>query len=397
MNRQLISGTVAPGFEEVERQFRRNFAERGEIGAACAVYHRGEKVVDLWGGFRDHRSKAPWEEDTLVLVFSTTKGLAAMAMAVAHSRGLLDYNEQVAAYWPEFAAAGKGEVTVAQLLSHQAGLCVIDEPLTVDTLNDLNAVAELVGKQAPAWEPGSRHGYHGMSLGFYQGELIRRVDPEGRSLGKFFQDETAKPLGLEFYIGLPDDLPEERVATIKDWHPMQMVFHLKKLPWPFVKAFMKKGSVTERTFSNPATKRPADFAKREYLSVEIPSGNGVGLVSSIAKAYGVFATRGVELNLKEETLTALTTPMPTPTEGALDEVFRVDKSYSMGFSKPCSSFEFGCGDSSFGAPGAGGSFAFADPDKQIGFAYAMNRMGFYLWDDPREKALRGTLYRCLGE
>ncbi len=138
MNRQLISGTVAPGFEEVERQFRRNFAERGEIGAACAVYHRGEKVVDLWGGFRDHRSKAPWEEDTLVLVFSTTKGLAAMAMAVAHSRGLLDYNEQVAAYWPEFAAAGKGEVTVAQLLSHQAGLCVIDEPLSLESLSDLD-------------------------------------------------------------------------------------------------------------------------------------------------------------------------------------------------------------------------------------------------------------------
>jgi CubicO group peptidase (beta-lactamase class C family) len=190
----MLHGEVAPGFEDVETQFKKNFTERGELGAACAIYRRGKKVVDLWGGYRDEKTLAPWEEDTLALIFSMTKGMAAMAVAVAHSRGLLDYDEKVARYWPEFAQQGKESITVRQLLSHQAGLSAIDEPLDLETIADPDALAKILARQKPAWEPGTRHGYHCWNLGWYQSELIRRVDPQHRSLGQFFQDEIARPL-----------------------------------------------------------------------------------------------------------------------------------------------------------------------------------------------------------
>lgn len=190
----MIHGSVSSGFEEVEIEFRRNFAERDELGAACTIYYKGKKVVDLWGGYRDEATLAPWEEDTLVLVFSTTKGFSALAVAVAHSQGLLDYDEKVATYWPEFAQNGKADITVRQLLEHQAGLCAIDEPLDLAMLANLDVMAAALAKQKPAWEPGTRSGYHAWSLGWYQNELIRRVDPQHRSIGQFFQDEIARPL-----------------------------------------------------------------------------------------------------------------------------------------------------------------------------------------------------------
>ena len=210
-----VSGWVAEGFEAVRAAFEENFQYRNEIGAACAVYHKGQPVVDLWGGWRDPKARAPWVEDTLVLVFSTTKGMASLAVAVAHSRGLFDYDESVATYWPEFAQEGKGDVTVRQLLSHQAGLSAIDEPMDLDLLGNPDRVAAAIAKQAPAWEPGRRHGYHGISLGWYESELVRRVDPQHRTIGRFFADEVASPLGLEFYIGLPDDVPDERIAVMQ--------------------------------------------------------------------------------------------------------------------------------------------------------------------------------------
>ena len=159
-NSQLINGCVAPGFEEVKNEFKRNFSKRGELGAACTVYYRGEKVVDLWGGYRDEKTKVLWEENTLVPVFSTTKGLASMTVAHAHSNGLIDYDALVVDYWPEFGQNGKEKVTVRQLLSHQAGLCVIDEPLDLENMGDPEWMAEALAKQKPAWEPGAKHGYH---------------------------------------------------------------------------------------------------------------------------------------------------------------------------------------------------------------------------------------------
>jgi CubicO group peptidase (beta-lactamase class C family) len=391
-------GSVAPGFEEVRAVFERNFRERDELGAACAVYYEGEKVVDLWGGYRDLARRLPWQEDTLVMVYSTTKGLAGMTMAVAHSRGLLDYDERVASYWPEFAQGGKENITVRQMLSHQAGLSGLDRPLDLKTIADHDALAATIARQVPAWEPGTRHGYHGISLGWYEGELIRRVDPEHRTLGTFFQEEIAEPLGLEFYIGVPPCVDDSRVARIKAFRPAQMLLHMNTMPAGMVLALMNPRSLTSRSLNQIREKGvhgPADLNTPEIRALEMPALGGVGQVRSIAKAYGELATGGRELGLTDETLDSLTRPAAPPSRGIRDKVLHVDTSFSLGFLKPFPAFSFGTSEKAFGTPGFGISFGFADPDAKVGFAYAPNRMGFYNWDDPREKALRDALIRCL--
>ncbi len=395
---QQVHGYVASGFEEVQQEFERNFSERGEIGAACAVYHKGEKVVDLWGGIRDHKTNAPWEEETMVVVFSTTKGISSMAVALAHSRGLFDYDAPVADYWPEFAENGKEKITVRQLLSHQAGLCAIDEPLDLEKLADPNIVAAAIAKQKPAWEPGTKQGYHGISLGWYESELLRRVDPKKRTIGQYFQDEIATPLDLQFYIGLPNEIPRSRIATIKGWHQWQLIFNLDKMPWPFVKGFLNPRSITARTFSNPKVLGVINhYNDPKMQAIELPASNGIGDARSIAKAYSEFAMGGPNLNLSEETLVALHRPALPPADGLVDEVLGITTSYSLGYWKPFPNFSFGSSDNAFGTPGAGGSFGFADPDLQMGFAYIMNKSGYYLWDDPREVVIREATYRCLAK
>ncbi len=326
-----IHGTVEPGFEGVYEAFERNFRERDEWGAAVAVYHRGEKVVDLWGGIRDEASGAPWEEDTMVMVFSTSKGMSALAMAVAHSRGLFDYDEPVAEYWPEFAQNGKEAITIRQLLSHQAGLCVIDTPLTYDIMADTDQLMTILARQKPAWEPGTRHGYHAITVGWYESGLLRHTDPRGRTVGQYFADEIAKPLGLDFYIGLPDDVPSSRVAPTMDDFPIwQMILNMGKLPLPLVLTVMNPWSLTARTLSNPPR---LNANNPRTQRIEIPAFNGIGTARSIAKAYNEFITGGRTLGLRQETLDALSAPVVMPTQGALDQVVRVDTAYSLGFIK----------------------------------------------------------------
>ncbi len=396
----LIAGDVDEGYGAVADAFRRNFAERGEIGAACAVYRDGRKVVDLWGGYSDGIARRPWRSDTMVNVFSTTKGVASLALALAHSRGLLDYDEKVAAYWPQFAAAGKAEVTVRQLLSHQAGLCAIDRPLTVGDLADLDVVAEALAAQRPAWEPGKRHGYHAISLGWYEGELLRRVDPAGRSLGRFFAEEIAGPLRLDFHIGLPEDTDPQRLARIHGFKPVEMLWHLNAMPWRFVAGFLNPRSITARSFANPKVLAEADnYNLPQVRRLELPAANGTGEARAVAQLYGAVAGDGSKLGLMPSTLAALTQPASPPSGGLHDMVLGVDSVFSLGYIKPFPRFRFGASqDRAFGTPGAGGSFGFADPQTGVGFAYTMNRMGFHLWDDPRELALRDALYRkVLGE
>ena len=385
----FIHGYVAPGFEEVREKFIKNFTKRGELGAACAIYSKGEKVVDLWGGYRDTKSRAPWEENTLIMVFSATKGLAAMTVAVAHSKGLIDYDEKVAIYWPEFAQNSKENITVRQLLSHQAGLVVLDEPLTVEQVADLDVVAEILARQKPIWKPGTRYGYHASTLGLYMNELIRRVDPQHRSLGQFFQDEIVRPLDLEFYIGLPDEVPDSRIATIQMISPIKALF---KMPLRLTMRFLNPRSLFSRAMMAVKGSNPKE---RLYRSVEMPSGNGIGQVRSMAKAYSVFAAGEKELNLKKETIEELTAPAIPPEQGPHDEILGIDTYFSLGYAKPGPDISFGSSRKAFGTPGLGGSFAFADPDAQVGFAYAMTKMGYYIKDDPREKSLRDAMYRCI--
>ena len=391
----MIDGSVEPGFEEVREEFEANFARRGELGAACAAYHRGMKVVDLWGGRRSAHGPEPWQEDTLVLVYSTSKGLAAMAIALAHSRGWLDFDAPVAAYWPQFAQAGKENVTVRQLLTHQAGLCGIDEKLDVGKLADLDALADAIARQPPAWQPGTRHGYHAFSVGWYENELIRRVDPRGRSLGRFFAEEIAEPLGLEFYFGLPEEVPTDRIASIKGFSLASALLHLRASPPRMIMGFTRRRSLTYRSFGNPKLNGPADLDHPDYRAIEFTAATGIGQVRSIARAYSALAAGGGELGLEPDTLAELTGPPRLPTKSNHDLVLRVPTAYAAGFIKPAGRWPFGSSGRSFGHPGAGGSFGFADPDAEVGFAYAPNRLGHHLRDDPREKALRDALYRCL--
>jgi CubicO group peptidase (beta-lactamase class C family) len=392
--RIAIEGFASPGFEAVREAFLENFSRRNELGGACCVYLDGEKVVDLWGGTRDKATGEPWASDTMVLVFSATKGLAAMAMAVAHSRRWLDYEERVATYWPEFAQQGKERVTARQLLSHQAGLFAIDEPIDRSVIADLDRLAAILARQKAAWEPGSRQAYHAISLGFYESELLRRVDPQHRSLGQFFQDEIATPLGLDLYIRLPDSIPNSRLATLKKANGVAAIVNL---PFPLLWASLNRQSPIFRALLvNPGPWVPLDEERVYARNLEVPSGGGVGSAQAIARAYGVFATGGRELGLRPETLQALTAPATPSQHGFFDECLRGEVPFSLGFMKPNPAFPFGH-PTSFGAPGSGGSLGFADPHAGIGYGYVTNRMGVKLTGDPRDVALREALARSLAE
>ena len=389
-----IHGTVAPGFEPVRNAFRKNFEERDELGAACAAYHQDKQVVDLWGGYRDTDGTDSWTEDTLVLMFSATKGVASAAMAHARTHGLFAYDDPVAAHWPAFGANGKANVTVRELLAHQAGVAAIDGTLTPEWIANHGALMNLLAKKEPDWTPGTRHGYHAWSLGWYESELLRRTDPKERSLGTYFAEELAAPLDLEFYIGLPDDISDERVADIQGFHPIQMVTSLGQFPWKMVMALANPWSVSSCALSPFAMRTPAELNDPEYRALEIPGGNGVGRVRDVARLYGLLASAPSEVGLDEQTVAQLTAPPTPPRDGSYDVVLKTDTAYSLGYWKPFDGFAFGP-PQAFGAPGAGGAFAFADPARDLGFAYAPNRMGTALWSDPREAALRRAVLRCL--
>jgi CubicO group peptidase (beta-lactamase class C family) len=388
-DRVTVAGHVSPGFEAVREAFADNFARRGELGGACCAYHHGEKVVDVWGGIRNKQTGEPWEEDTMVIVYSASKGLAAMTLAIAHSRGWLDYEERVAHYWPEFAQHGKGTITVRQLLAHQAGLFAFDEPVDRSVVADLDRLAVVLARQKPAWEPGTRQAYHGITLGFYQGELVRRIDPQHRSLGQFFQDEIASPLGLDVYIRLPDEIPNSRLATIARPRPIDM---LLGFPLRFTLEAMNPRSKIVRALRG--SEFPHDEQHVYARNFEVPSGGVVGTARAIARAYGVFATGGLELQLGKETLELLARPAVPPTRGFHDECLKGDVQFSLGFMKPSPVWPFGSA-SSFGSPGSGGSLGFADPTAGIGYAYVTSQMGTALTGDPRDVALRDALYAAL--
>ena len=385
----IAHGEVANGFEHVRVEFERNFTDRGEVGAAVAAYWRGEKVVDLWGGRRIPDGDAPWEEDTMVVVNSTTKGLAAMTLAVANARGWLDYDALVARYWPEFAQGGKEQVTVRQLLGHEAGLVWLDEDVPFERLRDLDAMARLLARQKPAWPPGTRRGYHAMTVGLYMQEILRRVDPKHRTLGRFFDEEIAAPLHLDFYVGLPREIPDRRLAKLLTFSPARALAALPGTPGPLAIRVLWPWSLLRRSmlFAN------MDPNDRKTLEVELPAGNGVGTARAIARAYSAFAEGGRELGVTPETMARLTA---TPTVfRSKDVVMGVPSYLALGFLRPGPEIAFGTSPRAFGTPGAGGSFGFADPDTRLGFAYVMNKLDFHIFDDPREKALRDAVHRAI--
>ncbi|HSB86141.1 MAG TPA: serine hydrolase domain-containing protein [Ilumatobacteraceae bacterium] len=385
-----ISGFVAPGWEAVRHAFHHNFTDDEEVGAAVAVYHRGCKVVDIWGGSFDASGERPYDDSTLQLVFSTTKGIVAIAVAMCVERGLLDYDEKVATYWPEFAAQGKGEATVAQLLSHRCGLICPDAPATLADALDWKTITAMLADTKPDWPIGSGHGYHAVTWGWLAGELIRRVD--GRSPGQFIVEEIARPLGVEIWIGLPEAL-EPRVSPIiarrlSEAHPDPGVQAM-------LATFFGPGTRGGRTlFWNGVFDSGDIFNRRDVRAAEVPAANCVTNARSLAKIYAatISAVDGVRL-LSDRVMErgrAATSP-----DGEPDLCLVVPTTFGMGFMTH-GVFSPYSGPGSFGHPGLGGSTAFAHPERGIALGYVMNKMASNLINDSRAQRLTDAAVAAAG-
>jgi CubicO group peptidase (beta-lactamase class C family) len=390
------SGWTAPGFEKVRDVFDASFASGQEIGAAFAAYHRGEAVVDLWGGVADQASGRPWEEDTIILVFSTTKGATAICANKLAQENRLDVDAPVVRYWPEFGKNGKSDITVSHLLSHQAGLAWVDGVLTAEEALSWEPVIEALENQHPHWVPGTRHGYHATTYGWLVGEVIRRVT--GCTVGNYFRNDIAGPLGLDFWIGLPEE-EEDRVATLVSMIPEGLSADLLADPGDdeVVKAmasFLGPDTPLGKALFAPggALTDQAIWNSRAMRAAEVPAANGVCDARSLARLYAacIGEVDGNRL-LTPEQLRRATTQL---TEGPNTVLFDLDIQFGLGFMLRSSLVAIG-GEGSFGHFGAGGSAGWADPGAGLAFGYVMNRMDMGLTGDARSINLLDACYRSL--
>jgi CubicO group peptidase (beta-lactamase class C family) len=338
-----ISGYVKEGFEKVKTTFEENFAKRKEVGASCCVYYKGEKVVDLWGGYRDKAKKQYWEEDTISIVFSSTKGISSMAFALLHSKGLVDYDEKVSTYWPAFAHNGKENITIRQLLAHQAGLFTNDKKLKYEVLTDEDVLADCLAKQKPYWNPGDKKGYHAWTIAMYQNEICKRVDPLKKSLHRFFKDEIADALNIDFHIGLPKEIPQHRIAQLIPFLPQEAFTGKQNTDLGrIMKGILNPFSHFYKSLLNPPhALNLNNFNNRKYVEIPNGSAHGFGNARSIAQTYNEFATGGKNLHIRQETLTALEAAPIHPKHGKNDLVLNVDIPFSLGFAKPSEFQNFG--------------------------------------------------------
>jgi CubicO group peptidase (beta-lactamase class C family) len=388
-----IAGQVEPGFEAVREAFAHNFEVGREAGAAFCLHVEGRKVVDLWGGAFDRDATQPYGQDTLQLVFSTTKGATAMCANLLAQRGELDVNAPVSAYWPEFAQAGKEDLPVLYLLTHQAGLPALDRSLTAEEVQAWHPVVEALAEQAPFWEPGQAHGYHALTYGWLVGEVVRRIS--GRSLGTYFAEEIAGPLGVEFFIGLPAEL-EHRVSPIQGGGAvMAPEDGDDSVPSDYASTLVARalnagGAFSDRGWMN----RPA------WHAAEVPAANGITNATSLSRLYaGIIGT--VDGGPAQPILTKdqVDTARTVRTFGA-DQVFAsigfpMEQKIGLGFwvSNPYAPFG---AEGSFGHTGAGGSYGFADPENNLAVGYVMNKMAGAAAGDPRSRRLVKAVYASVG-
>lgn len=400
-----INGHVDPGFEAVREAFAANFEREPdplnamlgmdvcEVGAGVSVFHRGRKVVDLWGGEADRRDHSPYQEDTLQLVFSTTKGVTAIAANLLVQRGELDLDAKVADYWPEFGQAGKADIPVRWLLCHRSGLPFVDGEMTLEQALDWDQVIDALERQAPVWEPGSQHGYHATTFGWLVGEVVRRVT--GKSLGTFVRDELAAPLGLDLWIGLPEEqhgrvAPLEAIQIPDDPSMAAMVDQFIGPESLLGKALFAPGNAW-------AAQRFDSFNLPEVWKAEVPAANCITDARSLAKLYAacvsdVAGADGEPMRLFDDK--TIDKMIETQTEGVDHVLMGMDMQYGLGFNLPSDVLKLG-GHRSFGHYGAGGSVGFADPDADLGFGYVMNKMYLGLTGDPRTTTLIDATYEAL--
>ena len=377
-----INGTVAPGFEPVREAFARNFADSIELGAGVSVYVGGKPVVDLHGGWIDQQRTQPYSAEHLQLVFSTTKGVAATCLAILAGRGTLDYAEKVAVYWPEFAAAGKSDITVEQLISHRAGLPTLDAKPTLADCLDWPTITKLLAEQAPMWEPGTAHGYHALTYGWLAGELVRRID--GRNIGRFVQEELSGPLGLDLWIGLPES-QEGRVAPLHAPPPIapEMQALIAEVMGP--ETLGGRALSLNGAFSGEENISADSWNDRAVHAAEIPAANAITNARSLAAMYAATLSM-IPKDVRDRAST-------TVSSGA-DRCLIVETTFGMGYMTH-GSFTPMAGPGSYGHAGAGGSLAFASPAHDLGFAYVMNQMDGNLAGDLRASNLVEATLGCL--
>ena len=391
--RGSVSGSWHPLFKRVRDEFLRNFSERGEIGASVCVEIGGRSVIDLWGGTADLETGKPWEEDTLVHVWSCTKGVTALCAHILASRGELDLDAPVARYWPEFAQNGKEGVTVAMLMSHQAGIPALRDPLPQGAFYETELMTDRLAAEAPFWEPGTRHGYHALTFGFCVGELVRRVS--GRSLWNFFRDEVGDPLGLDFWMGLPDS-ELSRLAPIIPADPPTP---------PFSQFFLK--ILTDPTsipflifFNSGGYLDPGEAESPEARAqTEIGASGGFTNARALARLYAVLAAGGG--GLVDEASFAR---MSRVNSAGWDAMGCIPSRFTLGYTKSIDNRRQAPGnqdtgilsEEAFGHSGFGGSIGFADPRRRLSFGYTMTRQGQGTLLSSRGQSLIDATYRSLG-
>ncbi|MFD9435162.1 serine hydrolase domain-containing protein [Streptomyces sp. NPDC060002] len=381
-----VSGAVAEGFEPVREAFVRNFEMLGDRGAAVAVYRDGHKVVDLWGGTRDvdggagAADGAPWEQGTAQIVRSATKGVAAAALLLLHQRGELDLDAPVGAYWPEYKAAGKERTLVRHLLAHRAGVPVLDRPLTPAEAADPDLGAAAVAAQAPAWEPGTDHGYHAQTYSWLTGELVRRIT--GRTIGEWIADEITGPVGADLWLGLPQ-AQRARVGRVGQVDAPAQSGALRTRPKPaVVAAYADPDSLTRRAFA-AITPLP-DENDPAYRAAALPASNGIATADGLARFYASLigeVAGGVRLLRPETVELARGEQSSGP-----DRVLVVNTRFGLGpmlhgAASPLLS------PTSFGHPGRGGALGLADPESGVAFGYVTNGFRTSVTADPRAQAL----------
>jgi CubicO group peptidase (beta-lactamase class C family) len=367
-----LSGTCDPRFAPVRDLFEKSFAEGQEIGARFTFVVEGEAVIDLWGGHADPRRTRPFDDNTLVPVFSVTKALTATLIARLVEQGKIAYDQPVAEAWPEFAANGKAAVTIGQLMSHQAGLPGFLEPMDPALWFDWDAICAKLAAMAPLWPPGTASGYHAVTVGYLAGEVFRRVD--GRTVGAALKDDVREGLGLDLWIGLPD-AEHARVAELK--RPSALP-EFGEVTDPKTAAFLSP-------WAAPGGRSGADWRR-----AEIPSANGHATAFALAKFMSLLASGDSPL-LKASTVA----------EASAERIFGQDlvlpfvMSWGAGYMRNVPSHFYGPGEATFGHSGWGGACAFADPQRRIGGAYTMNKQDIHLIGDPRSRRLIDAAYGCL--
>ena len=372
-----IHGHVDPGFESVRDAFAANFANAGDVGASFCATLKGEIVVDIWAGVADAETGKPWERDTIVNVYSTTKTMCALTALLLADRGELDFAKPVAHYWPEFAANGKSAVTVAQLMSHSAGLSGWNEKVSKEDLYDWDKATSLLAAQAPFWEPGTAPGYHAMTQGFLVGEVVRRI--AGVSLGNLFRTEIAEPLGADFHIGLPAS-EDGRVATLIPPPPGQGIADMTDRP------------LTANMASNPAI-NPLETRTRAWRAAEMPAANGHGNARSVAMVQTLVANGGVSGGKRILSEAGVHRALESQLQGD-DLVLGIPVHYGLGYGLPGGQMPFPNPNSCYWG-GYGGSIVINDLDAQTTFSYVMNMMAGTTVGDMRAFSLAMAMWQAL--